>query len=414
MVPILNLWKPMATEYYNAMMSKEVIITNYKNQYMIASLFDGKAAEIFFKAPGALKIGDIFIGKVKNIVENIQAAFVEIQPGIIGYYSLKTNTHHLLTRPSNRRLSVGDEILVQVERGSIKSKAPVLTSKIQLSGKNMVFLGNQQSIGISKKIISTERREALKVLGKALTETEVSGLIFRTDSAECTDQILQDEYRQLEVDYKNIMSIYPNRTCYSKIYTKPEDWLQYVHMVPEPGLRILTDVPEIYHLLQSKYRHMIQPPLVELYDDPEYPLIKLKSMETQISRALAKNVWLKSGASLVIESTEALTSIDVNTSKTEIHKKDEETFFQINMEAAAEICRQLRLRNLSGIIIVDFINLSSKENELRLMSELKKLARKDPVPLNVVDMTALGLVEITRKRTYRPLHEQVKEVQIGE
>lgn len=151
MVPILNLWKPMATEYCNAMMSKEVIITNYKNQYMIASLFDGKAAEIFFKAPGALKIGDIFIGKVKNIVENIQAAFVEIQPGIIGYYSLKTNTHHLLTRPSNRRLSVGDEILVQVERGSIKSKAPVLTSKIQLSGKNMVFLGNQQSIGISKK-----------------------------------------------------------------------------------------------------------------------------------------------------------------------------------------------------------------------------------------------------------------------
>ena len=159
---------------------------------------------------------------------------------------------------------------------------------------------------------------------------------------------------------------------------------------------------------------MIQPPLVEFYDDPEYPLIKLKSMETQISRALAKNVWLKSGASLVIESTEALTSIDVNTSKTEIHKKDEETFLQINMEAAAEICRQLRLRNLSGIIIVDFINLSSKENELRLMSELKKLARKDPVPLNVVDMTALGLVEITRKRTYRPLHEQVKEVQIGE
>ncbi|MFR0985701.1 MAG: ribonuclease E/G [Frisingicoccus sp.] len=396
------------------MMSKEVIITNYKNQYMIASLCDGKAVEIFFKAPDALRIGDIFIGKVKNIVENIQAAFVEIQPGIVGYYSLKTNTHHLLARPADRKLRAGDELLVQVERGSIKSKAPVLTSKIQLSGKNMVFLGNQQFIGISKKIVSMERREALKALGKALTGTEARGLIFRTDSAGCADHILEDEYRQLEVDYKNIMSIYPNRTCYSRIYTRPEDWLQYVHMVPEPGLRILTDMPEIYDMIQSQYGNLPQPPLVEFYDDPEYPLMKLKSMETQIGRALSKNVWLKSGASLVIESTEALTSIDVNTSKTEIHKKDEETFLQINMEAAAEICRQLRLRNLSGIIIVDFINLSSKEDETRLMSELKRLARKDPVPLNVVDMTALGLVEMTRKRTYRPLHEQVKEAQTSE
>ena len=98
------------------MMSKEVIITNYKNQYMIASLCDGKAVEIFFKAPDALRIGDIFIGKVKNIVENIQAAFVEIQPGIVGYYSLKTNTHHLLARPADRKLRAGDELLVQVER----------------------------------------------------------------------------------------------------------------------------------------------------------------------------------------------------------------------------------------------------------------------------------------------------------
>ena len=140
-------------------------------------------------------------------------------------------------------------------------------------------------------------------------------------------------------------------------------------------------------------------------------MIKLKNIETQLGRALSKNVWLKSGASLVIEATEALTSIDVNTSKTEIHKKNDETFLQINMEAAAEICRQLRLRNLSGIIIADFINLSSKDAENALMSELRRLSKEDPVPLNIVDMTALGLVEMTRKRTYRPLHEQIKEAE---
>ena len=137
-------------------------------------------------------------------------------------------------------------------------------------------------------------------------------------------------------------------------------------------------------------------------------------METQLGRALSKNVWLKSGASLVIEPTEALTAIDVNTSKAEIHKKNEEIFLQINLEAAAEICRQIRLRNLSGMIIVDFINLSSKKAEEQLMTELRKLSRQDPVQLNVIDMTPLGLVEMTRKRTYRPLYEQIKEAETFE
>lgn len=400
----------------NQKMLKEVIITHYKNQYMVILLDGGKASEIFLKAPDALEIGDIFIGKVKNIVDNIQAAFVEISPGVIGYYSLKSNPNHLFSnllkcQSSNQKLKAGDEILVQVERGSIKSKAPVLTSKIQLSGKNMVFLGNQHFVGISKKINSNERRGSLKVLGQTLTETSKTGVIFRTNSAEKEDSILIEEYNSLMVNYKNIMSIFPARTCFSKIYASPKDWLKYVHTLPETSLRILTDIPEVYEELQIQYTDPKEAPICELYTDTLYPLVKLKNIETQLGRALSKNVWLKSGASLVIETTEALTSIDVNTSKTEVHKKNDETFLQINMEAAAEICRQLRLRNLSGIIIADFINLSSKDAENTLMAELRRLSKEDPVPLNIVDMTALGLVEMTRKRTYRPLHEQIREAE---
>ena len=144
-------------------MSKEVVITRYKNQYMVILLDGGKAAEIFLKAPDALEIGDIFIGKVKNIVDNIQAAFVEISPGIIGYYSLRSNPNHIFSNLSksplpHRKLKAGDEILVQVERGSIKSKAPVLTSKLQLSGKNMVFLGNQSSVSYTHLTLPTNSR----------------------------------------------------------------------------------------------------------------------------------------------------------------------------------------------------------------------------------------------------------------
>ena len=397
-------------------MSKEVVITRYKNQYMVILLDGGKAAEIFLKAPDALEIGDIFIGKVKNIVDNIQAAFVEISPGIIGYYSLRSNPNHIFSNLSksplpHRKLKAGDEILVQVERGSIKSKAPVLTSKLQLSGKNMVFLGNQSFIGISNKINSSERRESLKALGQTLTEISKTGVIFRTNSAEQKDSLLISEYDSLKVDHKNIMSTFSMRTCFSKIYSSPKDWLKYVHTLPEPSLRILTDIPEVYEELQMQYADHKESPLCELYTDTSYPLIKLKNIETQLGRALSKNVWLRSGASLVIEATEALTSIDVNTGKTEIHKKNDEAFLQINLEAADEICRQLRLRNLSGIIIADFINLSSKDAEKTLMSKLRKLSKEDPVPLNIVDMTALGLVEMTRKRTYRPLHEQIKEAE---
>ncbi|WP_418751008.1 ribonuclease E/G [Frisingicoccus sp.] len=390
-------------------MSKEVVITNYKNQYLVVSMDNGKAVEMFLKAPDALEIGDIFIGKVKNIVNNIQAAFVEIQPGVIGYYSLKSNPHHLFSSLSNGKLKNGDEILVQVERGNIKSKAPVLTSKIQLTGKHLVFLGNQKFIGISKKINDVRRRDALKEMGKRLTAGTDNGVIFRTGSAGKDDAQLQEEYQSLLVNYKNIMSIYRSRTCFSKILASPRNWLNYVHAVSEPSLRVLTDIPEVYREISNQYTGAAEKPLCELYTDISYPLIKLKSLETQISRALSKNVWLKSGASLVIETTEALTSIDVNTSKTEIHKNNEETFLQINMEAAGEICRQLRLRNLSGIIIIDFINLSSKEAEEKLMSELRKLSREDSVQLNLIDMTPLGLVEMTRKRTYRPLYEQMKE-----
>lgn len=385
-------------------MSNEVVITHYKNQYLMVCFENGRAVEMFLKTPEALEIGDVFIGKVKNIVDNIQAAFLEVSPGVIGYYSLASNSAHLSVRPLNRKLCPGDEILVQVERGSIKSKAPVLTSKIQLSGDSMVFLGNTDFVGVSKKIMSSERREQLKRLGKEFSRAFGTGVIFRTKSDTMTENEIREAYQQLLVEYNNLVSTASCRTCYSKMYAAENNWLKYVHADRPMELRVLTDIPEVYERFHSD---AVEGHRWELYTDETYPLVKLKSLETQMERALSKNVWMKSGASLVIEPTETLTAIDVNTSKTELRKKNEEVFYQINIEAAREICRQLRLRNLSGMILVDFINMSSEDYNHRLMSELKKLAKSDPVQLHVIDMTALGLVEITRKRTYRPLHEQV-------
>ncbi|MEE1243025.1 MAG: ribonuclease E/G [Frisingicoccus sp.] len=382
--------------------SKEVVITNYKNHYLITLLENGKAKEFFLKSHDGIEIGDIFVGKVKNIVENIQAAFVEVSPGVIWYYSLKSNKNHLFVNKDKKKIHIGDEILVQIECGGIKQKAPVLTSKIQLQGKYLVFLGNHAFFGLSKKITSENVRNRMKNLGHQLIDSDPSnGIILRTNSAEVDESIVIEEYNALKANYNHIMANYSKRTCFSKLYSMPKDWLSYVHTPSSPDLRVVTDCEEVYKSIQECN--------CELYTDETYPLMKLKSLETQISRALSKNVWLRSGASLVIECTEALTAIDVNTSKTETRKKDEETFLQINLEAAREVCRQLRLRNISGIIIVDFINLSNKEYSDQLMAELRKMVKEDPVQTNVIDITPLGLVELTRKRTYKPFHEQFRE-----
>lgn len=172
---------------------------------------------------------------------------------------------------------------------------------------------------------------------------------------------------------------------------------------------IITDVPE-YHRELKAYLEMCQKEdagCLTLYEDSLLPLGRLYSLETAFEKALGKNVWLKSGGYLVIEPTEAMTVIDVNTGKYSGRKKMQDTVYKINMEAADEIGRQLRLRNLSGIIIVDFIDMERDEDRKALLAHLGEVVLKDPVKTTVVDMTALNLVELTRKKVRKPLHEQV-------
>ena len=148
---------------------------------------------------------------------------------------------------------------------------------------------------------------------------------------------------------------------------------------------------------------------LRLYED-SYPLRALYHLETELDHATSKNVWLKSGGYLVIEPTEAMTVIDVNTGKNVDKKSPEDTYFKTNMEAAVEIAAQLRLRNISGIIIVDFIDMADEEHNTELLNSFKRILSSDPVKTTLIDMTSLGLVEITRKKIKRPLMEQLKSI----
>jgi len=381
-------------------MSK-LIITRLKEQILTA-LWDGThiIALQFDPDSSQPQVGDIYLGRVQNYVKNIQAAFIEILPDLIGYYSI----------PEGEKPPVpGDEILVQLTREAVKTKAAVVSSKLSLPGKYVILTKNPGHVAVSGKIYRQERRDALKSLLQPLCEEW--GYILRTNSEEADDMEILAEARKLSGIYRDIVSHAQHRTCYSKLYSGDAAYLTAIRDAKAADLTdILTDQSDLYETIHE-FLCRIQPEdsgKLSLYQDKLLPLHKLFSLETVIERALNKRVWLKSGGYLVIEATEALTVIDVNTGKYDGKKNMQDTFFKINREAAKEIAAQLRLRNLSGIIVVDFIDMAEETKTSQLLEELEGYFKKDPIKTVLVDRTKLNLVEITRKKVRKPVYEQVK------
>ena len=216
------------------------------------------------------------------------------------------------------------------------------------------------------------------------------------------------ESRQLAEQLEHILDIADKRTCYSCLYREKPDYIHFIeNSYTAEYDEIVTDIPEIYETLRKHFTENDSP--IRLYEDRMLPLHKLYAIESRIQELLDKKVWLKSGGYLVIEPTEALISIDVNSGKCEQGKDKEETFYKINLEAAEMIALHLRARNLSGIILVDFINMRKNAHKQQLMEYMKSLLKQDNVIADVVDMTGLGLVEITRKKINPSFCEQYGE-----
>ena len=237
-------------------------------------------------------------------------------------------------------------------------------------------------------------------------------LIVRTNAGALqSDEPLLAEARILSDTLAHIQEIAKTRTCYSCLYRSRPDYVSFVENAYRTEYdEVVTDLPEVFQNLQETCGQNDIP--LRLYEDALLPLCKLYSVEARMEELFEKKVWLKSGGYLVIEPTEALVSIDVNTGKYEAGKEREETFFRINMEAAEMIALHLRARNLSGIILVDFINLKSREKEVALLEHMRRLLKRDPVHANALDMTALGLMELTRKKVSPSLAEQFFKVKI--
>jgi len=318
--------------------SDRLVIASFKDGILTCLFCGEKAVQLNFEKGKSSLVGNIYAGRVRHIVSNIDAAFVDIGEETPAYFSLDEKSGPVyLDGKKHDRLKEGDEILVKVKKDAVKTKNAVCSS------------------------------------------------VFREAS---------------NWDFLNRCSM-RKAPCLVK---EAEPFWQYLaEKVLDSGqAEAVTDIPAVSETL-NRYSEKCR-----LYADETLPLMKLYSLETIADEALSGKVWLKDGGYLVIEPTEAMTVIDVNTGKTDRKGTREDIILKTNREAAAEIARQLRLRNISGIVMVDFINMKTPEEKEDLLKDLNTLLSGDPVETSAVDMTSLDIAEIVRRKTGKPFSEQMK------
>lgn len=412
----------------------KIIITNMNKRLLSLLIHNSQILSIQVYRPGGYALGNIYIGRIQNISKNIGAAFVDLGKGYLTFLPLAESKYAFVTnRNPDGSLKIGDELLVQLVKEPMKTKLAGVTTDITLSG-NYAVVGKhgdvlskdgffcKQDAAPSCKDDSIECHEENTVqvsnkLGRkqqdrfrgmaALKQLAAHHrLIVRTNAGALKeDEPLIEEAQSLTKRLDHILLTASGRTCYSCLYQEKPEYLHFIENTYTAQYdEIVTDQPQIYEILKE---HFLKTDIsIRFYEDPMLPLYKLYSLESRVKELLDKRVWLKSGGYLVIEPTEALVSIDVNSGKCGQGKNQEETFLKINLEAARMIALHLRARNLSGIILVDFINMKQKEHVRQLIECMRGLLKKDSVTADVVDMTGLGLMEITRKKVSPSFYEQ--------
>lgn len=373
-------------------------------EYIATALYSEKQLLELYLEPVEQEsiLDNIYVGRVKDIVKNLNAAFIEIAPGKPCYYSLEDCHNPVYVKKINSpRMVQGDEVVVQVVKENIKTKPPKVSTNLTFTGTYLILTTENTSLGISRKL-PTEERERLRELLEPY-KNDRFGIVVRTNAAQAEPSAIFKEYEVLKLEYEQLIQTAMHRTCFSCLKKSPPEFLAILKNLHSFELEeIITDEPELLTQIEATGFH------ATLYEDKLLSLNSLYSLEARLQEALKERVWLKSGGYLVIQPTEALTVIDVNSGKSIVKKKVQEHYLNINLEAAKEIAYQLRLRNISGIIIVDFIDMKEQRSKDELMLQLKQFVKTDRVPVQVIDMTRLNLVELTRKKVRKSLREQIE------
>lgn len=386
---------------------------------LCAQIEEDRVTEVFLSSLKRAEVfGNIYVGRVERVLPYIHGAFVEIEGNRSCFYSMseQEQAFYVGKKPSDNgrhQLKAGDRMLVQVSKDEMRGKRPTVTSQFVLTGRFLVFVAANSYLRLSRKLSSSDRAR-LKGILEEIGEPEAAGgygIIVRTNACLAT---AQEIFRELGILKKRLRKILAKSHSLAPGDLVEEAQPFYLSAIRDAfvgGLgKIVTDMPKVYGEIKAYLREYQPENLnkLRLYKDDRMPLHQLYCLGHVLDGIQKKRVWLKSGGFLVIEQTEAFVSIDVNTGGYVSKKEAQETYRKINLEAAREIAFQLRLRNLSGAILVDFINLKQEEDQRELMRLFQEFLKKDPVKTEVVDMTALKIVEVTRQKIRRSVPEELQ------
>lgn len=420
-------------------MNQEILLNVESKETRCAFLKNGVLQDLVIERKNSRQLtGNIYRGRVKNILHNIQSAFIDIDEGENGFIHISDileNTQKfqelfdmdfdldLKDEVRNQRkqretdiskiLNPDQPVLVQVVKEPIGSKGARLTSNVSIAGRYLVLLPNTSHRGVSRKIEDRAGRDRLKKLIQAFEMPQDMGLICRTASLNASQEQLIQEAGDLLNTWKDIMEKFEKATKPTCLFEE-SDLIKrsMITAIDKQYDRILIDdyntfqrCKQLYHRYSSEHEVKI-----EYYRD-KIPMFERFGVEREIEKALRRKIWLPSGGYLFLDKTEAMLTIDVNSGRSKEGKKSttdvEESLVRINMEAADEIARQLRIRNIGGLIICDFIDMRARKNQRRVLERLKEAMKEDSAKCTILGMSEFGLVEMTRQRSRESLAQMM-------
>lgn len=381
---------------------KRIIFNIDEIFYQMALLENGKLKEYHpEKKEDRSILGNIYKGKVKNVLKGMQSAFIDIGlnknaflfSSDLQYNDKNENNNNIITKV----IKSGQELMVQVSKEAVGTKNPRVTANISIPGRYMVMMPEIDYLGISHRI--TDEKEKARLIGiiKKMKNDNV-GIIIRTAAEKATEEDLYNDFKNLLRLYEELKIAYKNSSGPSLIYEENNFVIKYLRDIYNDEIEeiVVNNKNEFENI--KKYLKSIGKDNTDFVKYENGDLISLYGIDYQIEKLLDKKIWLKSGGFIIIDQTEALTVIDVNTGKYIGNSSLEETIYKTNKEAAEEIALQLRLRDIGGIIIIDFIDMTNENFKKKLLDIFKESLQKDRSKCTVLGFTQLGLVEMTRKR----------------
>ncbi len=413
-------------------MKKEILMSLEVNERRVAILEDGKLEEYFIeRADGFKMFGNIYKGKVKSVVPGIGAAFVDLSTKKDGFlyvgdavetpFGLESAFEEVEFEGKKERgeiprienvLKLGQEVFVQVVKEPIRDKGPRLTTHVAIPARYLVLVPGESKVGLSRRIDDVKERDRIREAFSQMELPKDSGFIVRTAGEGKSKKEFARDVKYLTKIWSRIKTDIHRKKAPSLIYQE----LVLVERIirdyfTEDMDQIVVDHQDLYNQVRRFLRLYLPDCKVKLewHKDSKTSLFEKYHIEKEIEKTFNKKVFLRSGGHIVIEQTEGLVAIDVNTGKFTGNRDLEETVYRTNLEAAQEVSRQIRLRDMGGIIIIDFIDMSKADHRRHLYRLFKDVVKKDRAKTNILQMSELGLVEMTRQRVRPSLESAVYE-----